>query len=95
MENQDLWFLGHVGVKCKYQSSPLFVSMVRSQTQDEKFSQSTKIKRVVCSEEERKLARGKLSLLVQRRRNPSHHMLVCARAGVQGGAQGGAGRSGG
>lgn len=49
---------GHFRVKYKYQSSPLFVSMVCSKTQDEKFLQSTKIKRVVCSEEERRLALG-------------------------------------
>lgn len=76
----DLWFLGHIKVKRKYQSSPLFLSMVYSKTQDEKFLQSTEIKRVVGSEEERRLALGKLNLLVKGTRNPSNYVSVCAKA---------------
>lgn len=76
----DLWFLGHIRVKYQYQSSPLFLSVVCRKTQDEKFLQSMKIKRVVCSEEERRLALGKLNLLVNGTRNPSNYVLVCAKA---------------
>lgn len=76
----DLWFLGYSRVKDKYQSSPLFASVLCSKTHDEKCLQSTKIKSVVCSEELRRLAPGKLNLLLKRRRNPSKRILVCARA---------------
>lgn len=54
-------------VKCKYQSSLLFVSMVCSKTQDEHLLQSTRIK-------ERRLALGKLNLLVKRM---GIHQTVC------------------
>lgn len=64
----DLWFLEHLRVKCKYQSSPLLQNI------------STMTKRVVYSEKERKLALGKVDLSVKRMRSPSNYVLVSARA---------------
>lgn len=61
----DLWFLGYSRVKGKYQSSPLFASVLCSKTHDEKFLQRAKIKSMVYSEELRRLAPGKRNLLLK------------------------------